>query len=698
MTSPRLLIKSDDIPGLKAKLGTSTIRGSIGIALTSTLNGQRSETTVTAINAALAGSAGQSHANAALLVDLQWAYLTDAERSTFRASLLGKADAIYKQSTATPRAWWFDDRQVNNWTYYQAGSPLQVMLYAGLLFDDDPRSAGFVSEGLRLYDAVLCGGPNDGVYDRVGKRWATRPTVVDCIDESLFSPCNYGLWGTGYFAELNTVLGNSGLLNPYEAYGRAFLSEARLWTYRLGAMEGINFYNDFDSFAGYFGQLGHGKYQHIGVYSNRPILLLAAAYGDPVLAWHYYANPSGFVQPLANNATYEGAYGRPLAVYDDWIQFLAWGAVSPQHPADAGWPLVAFWPNAGVAVIRKSWHKNRRVAPPGVKTGLVLIQAGPGGSKDRPGACGAVQYESDDAVILGCGPYAGSGNTGTWDHYLTVHASVNNTLFVDEASQSIADNLALMRCRHGSATRLGESTFLADMGPRTAPDFLAAYPGLAAWTRKVHYDRAADILWIKDVARATDGKSHRFRWNWNTTNPVMTTPSEYVLPAGYTMLAISLVDGVPMAGEIRTWTKPHDDLVAAMAANPNLKPTYTPESLLYSTIYAGLDATEARVVWAVGKDRAALSAYLHTHRGAFIRIRSLTQDDSGLTIDLTTDEPTAARLYRDGDAPPDWSAVETSHRLALGLGTVPITAVVEAMDSHGDVTRKSFPFLPVPLA
>ena len=53
--------------------------------------------------------------------------------------------------------------------------PLQHMLFIGLAFPDDPRSARYVAEGKKLLTWVLEGGPNNGGWNEKRQEFERLP-------------------------------------------------------------------------------------------------------------------------------------------------------------------------------------------------------------------------------------------------------------------------------------------------------------------------------------------------------------------------------------------------------------------------------------------------------------------------------------------------------------------------------------------
>ena len=257
------------------------------------------------------------------------------------------------------------------------------------------------------------------------------------------------------------------------------------------------------------------------------------------------------------------------------------------------------------------------MARPGEKTGVIVGWGGPGGSKDR-GFFGAIRYDADDHEILGAAPFSGTGGPTA----LFQHPALQNVLAVDGVAQPDIDNIRFHRLRHAVTKRLGPDTFLMDMSPEDRPDYLSAYSPLPVggvyWTRKVHYDREKDILWIKDVASTGDKKSHKLRFNWVNSGAELIAAQTIKLSGGYYLVARSLDSGSKLKSEVNTHRDAYEQFQAAMKRNPPEMAgepyAKEPEYYIWRSVYSGVDAPSAKIVWAVGKDLTALRQYLETHQ------------------------------------------------------------------------------------
>lgn len=450
---PVLFVRAADRPALLTKLGTSTISGEVGEALAAWIRGERHQPSIDFITAALAGGNGHDIYTALLLYDVQYEFMTPGERDGFRTAFLADAQTIYDEAVAVG-AWYYVRRMVNNWTYRQAGAPLPRLLFSGIMLRGDPQADSFVDKGLELTRWLFEVNPNNGTWNRATQSYDAWPTQGEMNDEILATPNSYGLWAADDLSRFNFMVRHATGFDTYAHLDGAIREWGRYWTYILSFDEGIN-WNDMDwySFASYAGQTGHGDFGHIGYYSNAYMLHYAHLYDEPVFAWHYCANPS----PTRFNGNYEATWSAPLDWYESWLMFLDWAVIAPTSPQAAGWPLSAFWPNAGAGVIRKSWEKK------GPGSGIVWLRAGPGGSHDRP-MYGAVQYHADSQVLLGAAPTS-------YDYdFLTRDPHVNNTLFIDDMGERgyYSENLETDRLRHGHTQWIGSDTFIMDMSPGTA--------------------------------------------------------------------------------------------------------------------------------------------------------------------------------------------------------------------------------------
>ena len=490
---PILLIRPDQVDQYKVRVADipekyKTYGWTTDIplaALIDYLRGRRCDEAVASVKTALASKDPGRVANAVLVYDVQYPFLTEVERTTLRQQFLASVEPIY-QDAIHKRHWMYERRPLNNWTYGFGGMPLQNLLFIGLAFPDDPRSALYVAQGKKLLRWVLEGGPNNGTWNEKREEFDVYPTKIDMIDESIGAAPVYGLGGLNNLLLIMHVLDNVTDDRPFERFGRMMHSEGRWWTYNLGYKEKIHFFRNASCFASYMNSVGHGHYQPLSrfYFNNQEFLYLALRYNDPVLAWHHYANPGSIDSP-DNRQFIENGLWKVKSFKDQRVSwnlwtFLSWGMVAPKSPEEAGWPLTEFWPNAGTFVIRKSWARNVRVARPGEKTGAIVGWGGPGGSKDRV-FFGTVRYDADDHEVLGCSPFSGTGGPPV----LFEHPALHNVLVVDGVAQKPFGNIRFNRLRHGTTRRLGPDTFLMDLSPQDRPDFLSEYAAPAGGRRLV---------------------------------------------------------------------------------------------------------------------------------------------------------------------------------------------------------------------
>ncbi len=481
-----------------------------------------------------------------LIADYQWRYMTLSEQERTREVLLSASQDIYDRASVETPPWYFREEHINNWfTANMTDYSCQRMLYPALMFPDDPRSEPSRNRAIELLRAWWDSMPN---HEEGGD------TIIEMIDETLTSPNGYGIWDLNEFVYLALTLLRNSNFNPFD-YGGGFMeSEGIYRTYILSFMEGIR-YNS-GAMASYVGA-GHGSFSFIAPYSNIHFLQLAAVYNNPVLAWHYYANPSQAPTDNGNPVDMLSQWNaaKPPVGWKNIIHLLYWGEVAPTSPQDAGWPLTAYFPGAGAAIIRKSWEKS---------DGLIWIRGGYGGSHYQPSQA-TVIYHADDTVILGNG---GSQN-------YSPDSRMNNVLLVDGQGQiSPYPGLPAQRQSYAAMTQVGDDTYFIDAS--------AAYAELDCglnWTRRVHYDRTADVLEIIDRVSTTDGQSHDLRFNWVTEATVQDS-NTYSLPGGYTMAAQS------------------DNVLAAETV------TVTPytEETQFQTLQVSTQGEYAVITWTISKE------------------------------------------------------------------------------------------------
>lgn len=672
---PRLFFNASEIPALAQKLDDSIIAGTLGTAITATLKGERSQASIDVLNAAIA--ADNQHYEALLVYDVQYHYLTPGERSSARTFLLNAAQEI-RDDFINVVGWWYDPRMMNNWTTKFRGSPLPVLLYSGIIFEDDPRAASYRSEALKALRNVMTGSPNNGEYNRTTKSWDTYPTVVDGWDEAFVSQGTYGGWTLQSNNELMFVASRHLNEVDFETFfGRMFERETKHWVYSLSHHEGIDFAGPADSYAGFAGY-GSTPNSHLSYSSTMPLMYRAYLYNEPVFAWLSLANYSwtrGDPENFLDN------WNLPLDSYFSFLHFKAWGEVEPKSPVEAGWSLSEFWENAGIGIIRKSWTKNARVIAdqgmPDDPRGLVWLHGGPMGSKYR-GTVGGVYYSADDEDILGAAPFICTCGLPGSD-FLNITPYGHNGLFIDGIGKPHLGSLIPLRERSAQTSRLGPDTFKMDMSKNNRSDYRGYFEGTAitsdlSWTRKVHYDRKQDILWIKDEASLSDSSSHQFRFNWVSDNPTLGA-SKINLPNGYQMVYDS---NLPVVANVLT----HDQATIESGEDEHT----------FQSVQIGGNGTKIRMLWAIGKDEAAASAYIAKNRGVFISGVSAQHQGNSIDIGFSTDETSQVRIEYGTSSSLGQSITETASGSGNRTITIPVNLNQEyyfriiAPDASGEET------------
>jgi hypothetical protein len=237
------------------------------------------------------------------------------------------------------------------------------------------------------------------------------------------------------------------------------------------------------------------------------------------------------------------------------------------------------------------------------------------------------------------------------------------------------------------------------MSPQDRPDFLSEYAHLPVggvwWTRKVHYDREKDILWIKDAVSTGDKKPHRLRFNWISPELQVQDAGTVKLAGGYTLVGKSLDPRAALISELRTHREGYEEFQAMLKKDPGLKQyAKDAEGYIWKSVYSGVDAPAAQIVWAIGKDTAALRACLEKHRGAFISEITSKPVPGGVELSWKTDEPATGKVsvLRGTLAPLSKFQTETplaeEHKLLLPLPGkgLPLAVTIAVTDQHGGVT------------
>jgi len=562
-THPCLLIGPEDITELAERLGESSLGGSnFSMALEGCLRGERAEDVVSWLmdwvrHVEETGNYTDDdpfrwNPDYAFVCDFQWEYMTTDEQNRARTALLNTSKDMYNKSI-TESNWYFQDEHINNWAInHMTNYYFQRILYPALMFSDDASSEASVDRAIE----ILC-----NWWDRCPG--AINGGVAEMIDETLTAPNGYGLWDLQGFSVIIEVLSRNTSFDPYSYAGNLFHNEGVYRTYVLDYKEDDSDIHTFFSKASYVGA-GHGENRPIVYYYNVDILQLAYIYNDPVLAWHYYANPSPCVR--GGFEDFLGDWNEippPIGWSSRWQVLLYWGKVEPVSPEVAGWPLAKFFEGAGVAVMRKSWNK---------KDGLIWFRAGYGGSHYQP-CQGTVIYHADTSVIL--------GNGGAQDY--SPDSRMNNVLLVDGQGQiSPYTSLPAQRRAYGILIQLDDYTYEARLD--------SAYKELSygvSWTRRIHYDAGLDILEINDSVVTTDGNEHELAFNW-VTEPEILGTDWIQLPAGYFMLINS--ENSFTSEEVR------------------VQPST--EEQAFNTLLVSSSGQSINISWYIGKDEDQLLEYL----------------------------------------------------------------------------------------
>ena len=562
-THPCLLIGPEDIAELAERLGESSLGSAVfSQAFEGCLRGERADEAVEWLmdwveHVEETGNYTDDepfrwNPDYAFVCDFQWNYMTSSEKSRARTALLNTSKDMYNTSI-TEYSWYFLDEHINNWAIgHMTDYYLQRILYPALMFPDDASSEASIDRAIE----ILC------------NWWDRCPGVIDggdadMIDETLNSPNGYGLWDLAGFSVIVEILSRNTSFDPYSYAGNLFHNEGIYRTYILDYKEDDSDIHTFFCKASYVGA-GHGENRPIVYYDNVDLLQLAYEYNDPVIAWHYYANPSpcedGGFEDFLNDWD---QIPPPIGWSGRWQLLLYWGKVEPESPESAGWPLTRFFEGAGVAVMRKSWDK---------KDGLVWFRAGYGGSHYQP-CQGTVIYHTDTSVVLG----HGGGQNYSPD------SRMNNVLLVDGEGQiSPYPSLPAQRRAYGTMTRLDDYTYEARLD--------SAYTELSygvSWVRRVHYDPELDILEINDSVTTTDGNEHELAFNW-VTEPEILGDDWIQLPAGYLMLINS----------------------ENSFTTEEVKVQPSSEEEAFNTLLVSSEGQNINISWFIGKDEEQLLGYI----------------------------------------------------------------------------------------
>jgi hypothetical protein len=506
---PRLFFGPEDVPRLRAKLGTERVGGPAGAALTALLNGKRHDASIAMLfTPGLKNpKTGRSHAyHAALIYDFQYPFMTEDERTRGRENLLTDAEAVRKRST-TSKVWYFTE-YTNNWVISQMTDwAMQRVLIPGILFPDDPRAEGLRKQGLVLL-----------------RNYLQKPeTAIEFIEESLTAVNGYGLYDLANISHTAMILARHKDLvdlDPYRHHDRLFYAEGRYRTYLYqstasakseiyGCANGPR-YN-----TGVYGVPlgGHGGYE-AHPFVPWALLFLAGAYEEPVFAWLHLKASKREAWPVGGN--FQGLH-----------DLLFRGCVEPKSPQAADWPLSVHFPKAGVHIMRQNWNPDGSV---------VACHSGWGGSHYQP-CQGQVVFTAQGYTILGkhAGGSVAKGapkSGGYWvpgpGLFYTASPYANNILIVDGKSQPA------FRALKGSQRKLGDMKQLGPDAVEMNPSAAYVRAGIDVdWKRTVCYDRTRDLVIIRDEVT---GGQKELTFNWVTEGTVV-DDHLYDMPGPYFMAA-----------------------------------------------------------------------------------------------------------------------------------------------------------------
>jgi len=507
---PRLFFGPEDLPRLRARLGTERVGGMAGAALTGLLQGRRDDASISKVFSPdlKDPDSGRSHAyEAALIYDFQYPFMTEEERRKGRELLLADAEAM-RNTSATSKAWYFS-KHTNNWVIsFMTDWAMQRVLLPGILFPDDPRSEGLRKQGLTLL-----------------RNFFQKPdTAIEFIEESLTAVNGYGLYDLGHISYTMMILDRNRELvdlDPYNHHDRLFYSEGcyRTYLYQSASSAKSSMYGcaGAPQYAGIYAVPlgGHGGYKgHPFWPAGR--LFLTGAYREPVFAWLYLKASKREAWPTGGD-------------FGDLRDLLFRGCVAPKSPQEAGWPLSVHFPKAGVHIMRQNWEPNGSV---------VACHSGWGGSHYQP-CQGQVVFTGSGYTVLGkvgggsppgysgaqLGYNAKEGQPG-WLYSRSPYA--NNILFVDGKSQRTVWSLAWSQRKMADMRQLGPDA--VEMDPSAA----YAEAGIDVdWKRIVRYDRTRDLVIIED---SVDGGKKELTFNWVTEGTVV-DDYLYDMPGPYFMAA-----------------------------------------------------------------------------------------------------------------------------------------------------------------
>jgi len=562
---PRLLFGAESIPRLRARLGNGNVRGLAGAALTGLLKGERDEPSIKK----LLNADNNTAYEALLIYDFQYPFMTDEEHTKAREWLLGDAERLLRAAEA--RRMWYFTEVTNNWVIsHMTRWALQRILFTGILFPEDPRAAAMRRQGITLL-----------------KYFLLPEKDIEILAESLTSVNGYGTYdldNLGYI--MMAVDRHKGLceMDPFGYHDRMLHQEGRYRTYLFQTTDSAksvvygcaNHPNPRASGIYAVPLGGHGAYR--GHSMLKPGLLwLTGAYKEPVFAWLYLKSLRRTDWPTDSN-------------FSDVRDLLYRGIVQPRSPEEAGWPLEAVFPKAGVAIMRSSWADDASV---------VVAHAGFIGSHPQPKQ-GQVVFTGRGWTVLGHmdglgTAERGSGYGGALGQFYSFSPHTNNIIFVDGRSQpGLYMDGRSCRGKLGSLQVLGANRYELDASIAyhgTYPERYRMRPGMQPravfpklkWNRTVHYNRAGDVLLVEDDVDVGDGMAHEVMFNWVTVAKVEDNRT-YDLPGPYVMVAEVLESATPLAAAVKN----HHDRWPALEV----------------TVRAA--AGRVKVRWAVGPDMRAV--------------------------------------------------------------------------------------------
>jgi hypothetical protein len=120
---------------------------------------------------------------------------------------------------------------------------------------------------------------------------------------------------------------------------------------------------------------------------------------------------------------------------------------------------------------------------------------------------------------------------------------------------------------------------------------------------------------IEDVASTGDKKPHQLRFNWISPELEVLDAGTVKLAGEYTLMGKSLDPQHEILTEKRTHREAHEEFLAMLKKDPSLEQyKQAAAGYVWTSVYSGVNAPSAHVVWAIGKDPAALRACIKKHR------------------------------------------------------------------------------------